>query len=428
MYITSIMKNKNYLSRLIDYEIARQMEAMGCVVIEGPKWCGKSTTGELFAKSVIRLQKRDVFEKYQVFMTTDSSKLFIGEKPMMFDEWQKLPDLWDYIRNEIDESGNSGEFILTGSAKPQEDRERHSGTGRITKVLMRPLSLWESQESTGEVSLDGLFKGKHDINAQANIKLDDIAYIICRGGWPKTIGDKRDVALRLSYNYYKSLVEDDITNVDEIKRNPERAKKILRSYARNISSAATNKTIKDDVISNDDTLDEKTFASYTNALRKLYVIEDLIAWSPKLRSAATIRSSNKRQFVDPSIAAAALGAKPNDLFNDLHTFGFLFESLCIRDLRIYAESLGGTVYHYQDSSGLEADAIVHMENGDWGAVEIKLGGNEIDCAATKLLALKNKIDVDKMKEPKFLMVLTGLDYGYRRPDGVLVVPIGCLKN
>jgi len=224
------------------------------------------------------------------------------------------------------------------------------------------------------------------------------------------------------------LVEEDITNVDEIKRNPERAKKILHSYARNISSAATNKTIKNDIISNDETLDEKTLSSYTNALRKLYVIKDVIAWSPKLRSATTIRSSNKRQFVDPSIATAALGAKPDDLFNDLNTFGVLFESLCIRDLRIYAESLGGTVYHYQDSSGLEADAIIHMGNGDWGAVEIKLGGNEIDDAAAKLIALKNKIDIDKMKQPKCLIVLTGLDYGYKRPDGVLVVPVGCLKN
>lgn len=413
---------EKYLPRLIDVEIVKQMKAIGCVVIEGPKWCGKSTTAERFAKTVVKLQKKEILKKYQVFVTTDSDKLFEGERPIMFDEWQKLPDLWDCIRNEIDEANSRGDFILTGSAKPIEDKDRHSGTGRITKVFMRPLSLWESQESTGEVSLEKLLNGEHNVSCQAKLKLNDIAYLICRGGWPKIIHDEKNVALTLSKDYYKSLIEEDING------NPERAKKVLHSYARNISSTASNKTIKDDIVNNNETFDDKTLAAYTNELRKLYVIEDVIAWSPKLRSATTIRASNKRQFVDPSIAVAALGANPNDLFNDMNTFGLLFESLCVRDLRIYAESLGGIVYHYRDSSGLETDAIVHMENGDWGAIEIKLGGDEIEDAASKLLAFKNKIDFDKMKQPKFLMILTGLDYGYQRPDGVLVVPIGCLRN
>ena len=419
---------KKYLPRLIEIEIAKQLKAMGCVVIDGPKWCGKSTTGERFAKTIIKLQKKEVLNKYKTFAETDSSLLFEGERPIMFDEWNLLPELWDYVRVEVDESKGRGDFILTGSAKPLEDPNRHSGIGRIVKVKMRPLSLWESEESTGKVSLGDLFKGVQKISGTCSLKLKDIAYLICRGGFPETIGEERDTALTLSKNYYKALVEHDITNVDDIKRNPERAKKILQSYSRNISSCATNKTIKDDITSTDDTLDEKTLSSYTNAFKKLFVIEDIIAWSPKLRSATTIRASHKRQLVDPSIAAAALGASPDDLINDMNTFGLLFESLCIRDLRIYAESLGGEIYHYQDNGGLEADAIVHLENGDWGAVEIKLGAHDIDMAAANLLKLKDRVDEKKMKEPKFLMILTGLDYGYTRQDGVHVVPIGCLKN
>jgi len=427
------MVEREYLPRLIDAEIKKQMRAMGCIVIEGPKWCGKTRTGKQYAKTIVKLQIEEVLKKYKVFLTTDSSKLFIGERPILFDEWQKLLPLWDCIRNEIDETGERGAFILTGSAKPlarasEDEPARHSGTGRITKVLMRPFSLWESQESTGEVSLEKLFKGEQNISCQAKIKLDDIAFLICRGGWPETINDEKSVALTLSANYYKSLTESDIVEVDPVNRSKETAKKILQSYARNVASTATNKTIKDDVAGNDNTLDEKTLASYTNAFRRLFVIEDLNAWSPKLRSATTIRTSDKRHFVDPSVAAAALGAGPDDLFNDINTFGLLFENLCIRDLRIYAESLGGNVYHYRDADGLECDAIIHFEKGEWAAVEIKLGGDEIDEAAEKLKAFQKKVDTVKMKSPKFLMILTGLDYGYRRPDGVLVVPIGCLKN
>ena len=418
---------KSYLSRLIEEKLQRQMKAAGCIVIEGPKWCGKSTTAKRFAKTAIELQDPLVLELYRTYASTSGKKLLEGEKPMMFDEWQTIPKLWDFIRHDIDSQGGRGKYILTGSAKPLEDPDRHTGTGRFAKIIMRPMSLWESQESTGEISLKQLFGGSHDIGGNAKLNLDKIAFVICRGGWPEAICDDAETALLVASNYFQLLIESDITNVDDIKRNPERARKILRSYARHISCAATNKTIQDDVASGD-TIDDKTLTSYTNALRKLFVIEDVLAWSPRLRSKTAIRSSSKRQFVDPAIAVAALGASPKDLFNDINTFGLLFESLCIRDLRIYAEALGGTVYYFQESRGFEVDAIVHLNNGDWGAVEIKLGGNYIDDAAKNLLKFRDKIDETHMKAPKFLMVLTGRSYAYRRPDGVLVVPIGCLKD
>ena len=419
---------KEYLPRLIEEKIQDQMEATGCIVIEGPKWCGKSTTAKRFAKTVVELQMPKTFERYKVFATTSEGRLLEGEKPLMFDEWQKIPELWDYIRHDLDNNGGRGKFLLTGSAKPIEDPNRHSGAGRMAKIIMRPMSLWESGESSGQISLKDIFAGNHKISGDSKINFEQIAYVICRGGWPEVIGDSEKVALRVASNYYQLLTDDDITDVDKIKRDPERARRILRSYARNISSLASNKTIKLDIARNDSVMDEKTLASYMNALRKLFVIEDVLPWTPFLRSKTTIRAANKRQFVDPSLAAVALGATPNDLLNDMNTFGLLFESLCVRDLRIYADKLNGTVYHYHDTNGLEADAIVHLNNGDWGAVEIKLGGNHINDAAANLLKLKNRIDEVRMKAPKFLMVLTGLNYGYCRPDGVLVVPIGCLKD
>jgi predicted AAA+ superfamily ATPase len=290
------------------------------------------------------------------------------------------------------------------------------------------MSLYESLESTGEVSLGDMFAGNTRVSGNSKVTFNRLARLVCRGGWPESVGDDDETALLMAENYFRSLTDTDITKVDGIKRNPERARKILRSYARNISSFASNTTIQNDVASLDGTLDDKTLTSYSNAFRKLFVIEDIPAWSPKLRSKTTIRTSDKRQFVDPSIAAAALGASPNDLIKDLKTFGFLFESLCVRDLKVYADKLGGSINHYHDSSGLEADAVIHMENGDWAAAEIKLGGNEIDEAAANLLKFRGRVDTDAVREPKFLMVLTGLDHAYRRPDGVYVVPIGCLKD
>ena len=416
---------KQYLNRLIEAVIKRELEALGCVAIEGPKWCGKSTTGERFAKTVVKLQNPITYRQYATFATTSKENLLRGEKPLMFDEWQKIPDIWDFIRTDIDETGLAGQYILTGSAKPLEDQKRHSGTGRIAKITMRPMSLWESGDSTGEISLKDLFDGKDNVFGKSKLSLDDLTFVVCRGGWPETV-TRPNHALTLAADYYKSLTTEDIKEVDEIKRNPNRAQAVLRAYARNISTYATNTTIQSDVAANDSTIDIKTFLSYVLAFEKLYVIENITAWSPKLRSKSIIRTTDKRQFVDPSIAATALGAKPHDFINDLNTFGFFFESLCHRDLRIYAQCLEGELYHYNDGDGLEADAIIHLNDGRWGAVEIKVGGNQIEEAATNLLKLKNKVDLTK--EPSFLMVLTGAPDAYKRPDGVLVVPIGCLKD
>jgi predicted AAA+ superfamily ATPase len=419
---------KEYMPRLVEDKLEKQLKATGCVVIEGPKWCGKSTTAKRFSKTTVELQRTNVFKQYQIYLTTEEENVLKGELPILFDEWQKLPDLWDHIRWDLDTNGGRGQYILTGSAKPIENKDRHSGTGRMAKIIMRPMSLYESMESTGEVSLTDLFNGISKISGNSKITFNRIAHLICRGGWPESIKDDDETALLIAENYFRSITDADITKVDDIKRNPERARKILRSYARHISSFASNTTIQEDVSTGDSAFDNKTMISYTNAFRKLFVIEDLSAWSPKLRSKTVIRTADKRQFVDPCIAAAALGASPADLINDVNTFGLLFESLCIRDLRIYADRIGGSVCQYHDSSGLEADAVIHLNNGDWGAVEIKLGGNMIDEAAENLLKLKKRIDTEHAKEPKFLMVLSGLNYAYRRPDGVYVVPIGCLKD
>jgi len=426
------MKNdEKYLPRLVESVITESMKTNGCVVIEGAKWCGKSTTAERFAKSVVKLQKPATFRQYKTLADVGDSNLLSGEKPLLFDEWQKLPELWDYIRAEIDETQAHGSFILTGSAKPIEDKERHSGIGRIKKIVMRTMSLWESNESTGEVSLGELFSGAEKISGRQNYKLKDIAYLLCRGGWPQAVIQiDKELALRPAIDYVDGLVETDITEVDDIRRNPTRAMAILKAYARNISTAAPMTTIQKDIEANHSIADIKTIDSYINAFAKLFVVDDTEAWSPRLRSKTTIRTTNTRHFSDPSIAAAALNATPDDLMNDLNTLGLLFENLAIRDLKAYSENLGGKVFNYRDKTGLEADAIVHLRDGRWGAIEIKLGGEAlINEGAKSLLALANKIDTDMMKSPSFLMVLTAVDeFAYRRPDGVLVVPIACLKN
>jgi len=421
------MGNDKYISRLIEGKISERMRLVGCVVIQGAKWCGKSTTAKRFAKTVVELQSPVTFKIYNTMASTDAKGLFDGEKPILFDEWQKIPLLWDLIRHNVDQLNEKGLYILTGSATPVEDEERHSGLGRITRLIMRPMSLWESGDSTGTVSLSELFAGTDSVGGISNLDLNQIAHVICRGGWPSAVLAGKDDQLKIATIYYADLIEHDITNVDEIKRNPERAASILRSYARNISSLATNKTIQDDVTANDSTLDDKTLSSYTNALRKLFVIEDMLAWSPKMRSRTATRTSAKRQFVDPSIAVAALGSSPAGLMKDMNTFGFLFESLCVRDLRIYADLLGGRVLHFREEKGLEVDAIIRLPNDDWAAIEIKLGGQEIDQAAANLKTFVNRLEIGEKNPPKFLMVLTGLPRAYKRQDGVFVVPIGCMR-
>lgn len=422
--------NATYLPRLIEKTITESMKTNGCIVIEGPKWCGKSTTSERFAQSVIKLQKPATYKQYKILADIGDDNLLSGEKPLLFDEWQKIPELWDYIRNYIDEVSGKGLFILTGSAKPIEDKDRHSGIGRMKKITMRTMSLWESNESSGEVSLEKLFNNDINVTGKNKYQLKDIAYIICRGGYPSAVIEKnKDLALNYAKDYVNTLVSSDITSVDEIKRNPKRARAILKSYARNVSTAAKKTTILKDIEANVDTQDIRTVNSYIDAFSKLFVIDETESWTPKLRSKTAIRTTSTKYFVDPSIATAILDANPNDLMDDLNTFGLLFENLVLRDLKIYTESFQGNIYNYRDKSGLEADAVIHLNDGRWGLVEVKLGGEYlINEGAATLKALSEKIDQDKMSKPAFLAVITATDaFAYKREDGIYVIPIACLK-
>jgi len=423
-------KDTTYLPRLIENTITRSMKTNGCIVIEGPKWCGKSTTSERFAKSVVKLQKPATYKQYKVLADIGDDNLLVGEKPLLFDEWQKIPELWDYIRNHIDEVSGKGLFILTGSAKPIDDKERHSGIGRIKRITMRTMSMWESYESNGEVSLKELFNGVGNVSGRNKYQLKDIAHIICRGGFPSAVTEgNKEVSLNYAKDYVNTLVSSDITSVDDIKRNPKRARAILKSYARNISTAAHMTTILKDIEANIDTQDIRTVNSYIDAFSKLFVIDETESWTPKLRSKTAIRTTSTKHFVDPSIATAILDANPNDLMSDLNTFGLLFENLVLRDLKIYAQSLEGNVYNYRDKSGLEADAVIHLNDGRWGLIEIKLGGEKlINEGILTLKSLKDKIDQEKMNEPAFLAIITATDsFAYKRKDGVYVIPIACLK-
>lgn len=420
---------KPYLTRLIEKRIAEKLQQKGCVLIEGPKWCGKSTTAKRFAKTIVELQKSLVFKQYRILADTANSNMLAGEKPIMFDEWQKIPELWDDVRAEIDTTGERGQFILTGSTKPIEDSTRHSGTGRIARLIMYPLSLWESQDSTGAISLESLFEGNIIDGTMSDVSLERLAFLACRGGWPDVVFDTDKNALAAAPDYLNVIVRHDLIDAGVSRINPERAKAILRAYARNISTPAKITTIQNDIVANDFALDIRTLDSYITAFRNLFIIEDLEAWSPSLRSKTTIRTKSIKQFTDPSIATAAQNIAPQDLMKDLHTFGFVFETMAIRDLRVYADSLGGQVFQYHDADGLEIDAIIHLENGNWGAIEIKLGGDcYIEEAAKNLLKLRKKINTANMKEPSFLMVLTGTQYSYRRADGVVIVPLACLKD
>jgi predicted AAA+ superfamily ATPase len=338
--------------------------------------------------------------------------------------------LWNAVRFEVDRRDEFNQFILTGSSVPSADMTNsHSGTGRISRMVMRPMTLYESGDSDGSISLGDLFRGQTRLTGRSEMKLSRLAYLISRGGWPKAIGQSDRVALRQAFDYLDAIVEADLNAVDGVRRNPQRVRLLLRSYSRHVASAVRISGIRADMISNDlDSLDEDTIQAYLNALKRIFVVEDVPAWSPNLRSRTAVRTSDVRHFVDPSIAVAALGLGPDDLLNDLNTMGLFFESMCVRDLRVFSETLEGTVYHYRDKNGLECDSVVHLRNGSYALVEVKLGGSGIEEAAKNLIALKDNIDTDRMKPPSFLMVLTGSGIGYRREDGVLVVPIGCLKD
>ena len=425
------MKNK-YKSRIADALLAKKLEGKGAVLIEGAKWCGKTTTAEQQAKSIVYMTDPEKTHQYLSMMELNPKTLLAGKTPRLFDEWQIAPKLWDAIRFEVDHRDDLGQFILTGSAVPPETEEiHHTGTGRFARVKMRPMSLFESEDSNGSVSLTELFSGNPDISGSCDLSLEKLAFLVCRGGWPRATTMRNATALEQAFDYYDAVVNADISRVDNVERNPERVKLLMRSYARHQGTQASNTVIKDDMRINDNsTLDADTVYSYISALKKIFVVEDMPSWNPNLRSKTAIRTSDTRYFVDPSIAAAALGLGPNDLMNDLNTFGLFFETMCIRDLRIFADALDGQVYHYRDASGLECDAVIHLRNGSYGLIEIKLGGAvRIEEGAVNLNKLAEKIDTEKMKKPAFKMVLTGIgDFAYCRKDGVLVVPIGSLKN
>ena len=420
-----------YKKRIADDVLIRKLKGKGAVLIEGPKWCGKTTTAEQIAKSVLYMANPESKEQNLMMADINPSLLLDGDVPRLIDEWQIAPKIWDAVRFEVDHRKDEGQFILTGSAVPvDKSLMTHTGTGRFSFLLMRPMTLFESLDSNGTVSIQDLFKGA-EVNGVNKLSLEDIAYLCCRGGWPRSITMEREIALDQAFDYYDAVVNSDISRVDGVHRDATRVGHLMRSYARNIGSQASIMTLKNDIVNNDSySLDTDTVLSYINALKKIFVIDEVLAWNPNLRSKTAIRTADTRYFVDPSIATATLGLGPLDLINDLNTFGFIFENLCIRDLRVYAESLNGNLYHYKDASSLECDAVIYLRNGDYGLVEIKLGGDKlIEEGANSLLKLNNKLDTSKMKNPSFLMVVTGVgDYAYKRKDGVYVVPIGCLKN
>lgn len=424
---------KNYHQRIADSLLNFKLHSKGAVLIEGPKWCGKTTTALQIAKSSILMQDQDNLKDYLELAQIRPSALLQGETPHLIDEWQIAPQLFDAIRYEIDKRDEFGQFILTGSATPYDiSKINHTGTGRISRMTMRTMSLFESGESNGTVSLKEIFDGNTEVEGTSNIDLSELSYLICRGGWPKVVDIKdQRIALQQAIDYYDGVINSDISRVDDIKRDPNRAARVLRSYARNIASQAKLSSITQDIKSNEEiNFSDDTVSSYIKALKSIFVIEDSNSWNPNLRSKAAIRTTDTRYFLDPSIACAALGIGPQDLENDLNTFGLLFENLVVRDLRIYADAIDGKVYHYRDNLDLECDAVVQLRNGKYGLIEVKLGGEKLISEGIKSLnKLEEKLDTTKMKAPAFKMVITGVGkFAYKNKDGILIVPIGSLKD
>jgi uncharacterized protein len=421
------MKTPSYIPRISDTLLNTLLESSGAVLIEGAKWCGKTKSSLQAANSVVYMQDPDEGPGYMAMVDAKPSLLLEGKPPLLLDEWQMAPVLWDAVRFAVDKRGSMGQFILTGSATPSENITAHTGTGRIARMLMRPMSLYESNESNGKVSLSELFDGNTDIVDRSTLTIEQIAHAICRGGWPAAVLMEKQ-SPRVAMNYVEGVINLDVQQVDGVEKNPERVRVLLQSLARNISTMATVKTIMDDMQVAESTISDKTLNSYLNALRRIFVVEDVPAWQPSLRSKTAIRTANKRQFVDPSIATAVMRTDAKGLLRDFETFGFLFESLCTRDLRVYSQACDGEVFHYRDKSELEADLIVKLHDGRWAAIEVKLGLKQMEEAAANLLKISQKVDTEKMNQPSFLMVLTGGQVAYKRPDGVLVVPIGCLRE
>ena len=427
----------DYLKRVADEELEFRLECSGAVLIQGPKWCGKTTTATQQAKSIIKLQDTDKNEGYKQTALVKPSLLLRGDNPRLIDEWQEIPVLWDTVRNAVDEKNDTGLYILTGSNSIDKDKIMHSGTGRISRMRMDTMSLYETGESNGTVSLRELFKNPTaDIEAKSDLDVEQLVFAACRGGWPAQISRKSDRAkLQIARDYVTSVCEIDISTVDKVKRNPIWAEQILKSYARNISTLTKTSNILKDVVSASENIAQDTLDSYIGALEKLYVIQDIEAWCPSIRSATAIRSGKKRGFCDPSIAVAALGLSPDYYLTDFQSFGFIFESLCIRDLRVYSSKDEGNLSYYHDRYNLEADCVLHLKDGRYALIEFKLGNREIDEGSRHLLKIKdlvreyNKTEKGpKLREPDLLIVITGTEMAYRRPDGVYVIPIGCLKD
>lgn len=422
----------NYKPRIVDSLLERKLRGKGAVLIQGAKWCGKTTTAEQKAKSILYMDDPQKRTQNLQMAEFNIQRLLQGDAPRLIDEWQLAPQLWDAVRFEVDHRDAMGQFILTGSAVSADKQKiSHSGTGRFAWLTMRPMSLYESGDSTGEVSIGQLFDADETVDGYCEQKLADIAFLICRGGWPRAITLDKDIALDQARDYVDAVTDSDISRVDDVNRDQESARRLMRSYARHQGSQATIGTIREDMTAGGAfEISERTITSYINALKRLFVIEDMLAWNPNLRSKTAIRTSDTRYFVDSSIATAALGIGPEDLINDLNTMGLLFETMCVRDLRVFADALDGDVYHYRDKNELECDAVIHLRNGKYGLIEIKLGGETLINEGVKTLtAFASKIDTGTMKAPSFMMILTGTDnYAYRRDDGILVVPLGCLKN
>jgi len=418
----------NYIKRLVDDEIQKNLKVFGGVLVEGMKYCGKSTTCKNLAKTIIEFQDPKMGRTYASLVKTDPNYYFSKEKPILFDEWQEVPEVWDMVRSDVDKTSSKGAYLLTGSSAPKEGATMHSGIGRINKIKMSTMTLFETGESTGEVSLKELFDGTLPVRGESNVGIQKLAEIIVRGGFPDSLDYTEEEAVMANKGYIKLLVNEDVRKLDGVRRDPDKMQTLLKSYARNISTTASDATIKKDMEAEGISIDDKTFLDYVNTLQKLFIVDNVKAWNPKLRSKTAIRTADKKELADTGIASAALGVTSKKLINDINTFGFFFEALCMHNLRIYAGSIDGTIYHYRDKTDLEVDAIINLDDDRWAAIEIKLGVDEIDEAAENLIKFKNKIDTDKKGEPAFLMILYGGRIAYKREDGVLVVPITCLKN
>ena len=430
------MENKKYIPRLFDYVLEFTLKTKGAVLVEGPKWCGKSTTCKRFAKEIVDLMPIKTREEY-ILEAQIAPDYFLSsrKKPLLIDEWQHISFIWDQIKVEVDDVGEFGQYILTGSVTDKDimeegNEERHTGNGRIVRKKMRTMSLYESGESNGTISISALKEGIFNIS-KSNMSLEDYAFSLCRGGWPLAINQEKDVALQQAKDYYNVLVSDDIFSLKSIKiaKDENKARRLMRSYSRNISISASIQTIIDDCIADNEAFDKETVYKYLQALEYLHVIEELPAWNPNVRSKTSIRTKPTRHFIDPSIATACLGLTPDSLFKNIDTFGLLFESLVVRDLRVYCDTINARLYKYRDSKNREADAVIQFEDGDWALIEVKMGGQkDIDAASIKLLNIAKDIDEEKTGKQSFLMVVTKGNLAYRRKDGVYVIPLGCLKN